>query len=199
MGTLQPRTFLQRRPVPPLYSRTLKLCCFYQIVPNTASFLLRPHLHHVEPLERKRSRDLGPVAHRRHVQVLAVVLHRVPDARERRRDEVQDRHAPGHERDVVVADEGPRELRRELFGVGQEGARRLGLEEPQVPHALFDLGHRLVGPVRGQEVGRDLGVGGAQEVEEDEQADLVQAVREVGHGHCRLVLPLVGQGPAVLR
>ena len=131
--------------------------------------------------------------------MLAVVLHRVPHFRERARDEVQDRHALGHERDVVVAHPRPRELRRELVRLGQEGPGRLGLEEPQVPHALLDPGHGLVRPVRGEEVRWDLGVCGAQEVEEDEQADLVQAVREVGHGQGRLVLPRVGQGPVVLR
>lgn len=126
--------------------------------------------------------------------MLAIVVHGVPHAWERAGDDVQDVDAAGHKGHVVVLDEAAGELRRALAGLGQKVALRLGLEQLQRPHALFQGGHVLVGPVGGLKVRRHLGAGGAQEVEQDEEADGAQGG---GKGRERLVggcLPVFGQG-----
>lgn len=59
-----------------------------------------------------------------------------------------------------------------LVAVWEEGFVVFGGgEEAGGAEADFNVGHVLVGPVGGFEVGRDVGVGCPQQVEEDEEVD----------------------------
>jgi hypothetical protein len=135
---------------------------------------LVPHLHHIQPLQRKRRHDPTPVPHRRHVQVRPVIPQRVPHVWKRRRDHMQHVHALADKWQMVVAHRRVRA--RRAIRVWQKRRRGRRFKKPESPHARLDAGERLVGPVRGGEVGRDVRVRGAEEVEEQEEGYLGEGV-----------------------
>lgn len=59
----------------------------------------------VHPLSNKGRNELGPILHRRPVKMLRIVLHLMPEPRERRRDQVKHLDTPVHKRHMVVRDE----------------------------------------------------------------------------------------------
>ncbi len=150
----------------------------------------------VQPLERERGDDPGPVADGGGVEVGAVVVEGVPDAGEGRGDDVEDGHAAAHERQVVVLDAGPAELARPLLRLRQERPPRRRLEQAQPPHPPLDTRHRPVRPVRRLEVRRPARLRRPQQVQQHQQADLPQRAAVRRQGRVRRVVPLLGQRPA---
>lgn len=116
----------------------------------------------------------------------------MPDLRKRLRYQVQDGRAAAHERHMVVAHAAPAKLLRFLVRVDEYRRLGLGLGQPQTAKAALDGGELLVRPVGGQKVRGDRRVGGAEEVEEDEEGDLSEGVLEGGFGRVGCVFPFFG-------
>lgn len=150
----------------------------------------------LHPLGHERGDDPCPVVDGRRVQVGAVVLHAVPDGRERRRDDVEHGDAARHEGHVVILDVGARELGGPLAAVGEEGPLGVGLELVQRPHPRLDLRHPLVRPVRRLEVRGHARVRGPEQVEQHEELDRVERVLVGRERRVQLRFPSFGECPA---
>jgi hypothetical protein len=103
---------------------------------------------------------------------------------------MQHAHAFRNKRQMVVTNAAKRAGGR--IAVGKKRRCRTAFEEVEGAHARFDGGEVLVCPVRGGEVGGDVWVCGAEEVEEEEEGYLVEGgavfVEFCGHG-------VGGEGP----
>lgn len=137
----------------------------------------------LQPPRRERRHKIRPVLDRLHVQMLAVIVHRMPHPRERRRDHVQHLDAARQKWDVVVLHHEPVGVER-LTGLVEPAVRR-GLvreEEARRAHAGLESRHVRVRPVCGFEVGGNPRAAGAEQVEEEEEVDGGEVVLAGGEG-----------------
>jgi len=85
-----------------------------------------PHLHHIQPLERKRSNNLCPISDRFSIQMLAIIVQGMPHGRKWTGNDMQHLHALCQERQMIIRNASPA---RCAIYIGQKWCWRAGLEQ----------------------------------------------------------------------